>query len=128
LDEFENPIISWQRITQRNNFYLTAGNYLVLDSMAYLSNLPNKKSFLLNFLNSKIIYFLMKIGVHEYGETGFRLSNQYVLEFPIPTLQSLYDSLDFLADTDAQKNNVDKILYSFYKFSPDEILYLSTLK
>ena len=56
---------------------------LVLDSMAFISNYGKYKEYLLAILNSELFFFWMKKSVHEYGDLGFRLSNQYVEQFPV---------------------------------------------
>ena len=93
--DFENPVIVWQRITKENTFCMTEPGFVPLDSMAFLSNFGNDGDFLLSFLNSKIVYFWMKLNVHEYGETGFRLSNQYVEEIPVPAPFTIPQGEDF---------------------------------
>ena len=82
-EDFLKPVIAWQRVTQRNQFCLTMPNMLVLDSMAFISNYGEHKEYLLAILNSNLFFFWMKKSVHEYGNLGFRLSNQYVEQFPI---------------------------------------------
>lgn len=46
------------------------------------------KYLLLAVLNSNLIYFWAKLNVHEYGDTGFRLSNQYVEQISIPLVNN----------------------------------------
>jgi site-specific DNA-methyltransferase (adenine-specific) len=73
-----------QGITPENQFCLTDEGMVILDSMAFLSNIERHKYWLLAFLNSNLIYYRVKWNVHEYGNSGFRLSNQYVENIPIP--------------------------------------------
>lgn len=95
--DFDKPVIAWQRITAKNQFCLTKAGTVILDSMAFLSNLGKYSKMLLAFLNSNLIYFWMKMNVHEYGDSGFRLSNQYVENFPIPRLADTKE-IDALVD------------------------------
>ena len=83
-DEFNKSIIAWQRITARNQFCLTKEGTVILDSMAFLSSLGKYEKYLLAILNSKLVYYWVKKNVHEYGSTGFRLSNQYVEQITVP--------------------------------------------
>ena len=41
---------------------------------------------LISILNSKLVYFWVDKNVHQYGITGYRLSNQYVEIIPIPQI------------------------------------------
>lgn len=88
IDDFNSQIIAWQRITQKPTFCLTKEKTLVLDSMAFLSKMGKYKYLLLAVLNSNLIYFWAKLNVHEYGDTGFRLSNQYVEQISIPLVDN----------------------------------------
>jgi hypothetical protein len=58
-------------------------------------------------LNSKLIYKYVEMIVHQYGFTGFRLSNQYVEIMPLPPItpanQSIVKQIEAL---------VDKILFA----------------
>ena len=74
---------------------MTRPGVVPLDSMAFLSNFDDNGDFLLRYLNSNIVYFWMKLNVHEYGETGFRLSNQYVEQIPVPDPFNPLPSQDF---------------------------------
>jgi hypothetical protein len=86
-DDFNNQVIAWQRITQKNTFCITEPGIVVLDSMAFISRLGDYAFYLLAILNSPLIYLWIKTNVPEYGDTGFRLSNQFVtqMEIPIPS-------------------------------------------
>jgi len=55
---------------------------VILDSMAFISGF-NNAPVLLAVLNSDLLFFWMKLNVHEYGSSGFRLSNQYVELMPV---------------------------------------------
>ncbi|NLY03340.1 MAG: hypothetical protein GXZ15_00610 [Campylobacter sp.] len=82
LDEFEKEAISWQRVTKEPTFCLSK-YYLYLDSMAFLTSKNENLKPLIAFLNSKTIYFYIDITTHQYSNTGYLLSNQFILNIPI---------------------------------------------
>ena len=114
-------MIAWQRITQKNQFCLTEKGMVILDSMAFLSKIDNCKYWLLAFLNSNLIYMWVKWNVHEYGYTGFRLSNQYVENIPTPKptkeieqqIENLIHNKDY--------HTIDKLIYKIYGLNENEI-------
>ena len=115
LEVFDNQIIAWQRITQSNNFCITEKKMLVLDSMAFLASDDQSEktlAYLSMQLNSPLFFYWMRKTVHEYGETGFRLSNQFVEVFP-----ALLGSVDNLTD-----------IYKKYNLSTEEILIIENTK
>ena len=126
LDEFNGQVIAWQRITQENTFCLTEKGTVVLDSMAFLSNTKNNTYYLLGFLNSTIVYYWMRKNVHEYGSSGFRLSNQYVKEIFVPKDNQLKNDIEKIMNNNEYTLNekhklIDEILFDFYKFTDEEI-------
>ncbi len=85
--EFEKEKIVWQRITQEPTFCFSEKGQLALDSMAFLSNFKSiEGKYIIAVLNSKTINFYVSKSVHQYGDTGYRLSNQYVEKIPIPKI------------------------------------------
>ena len=112
LDVFDNRIIAWQRITQENCFCITQKGMLVLDSMAFISVPEKMLNNLCIILNSKLFYYWMRKNVHEYGESGFRLSNQFVEIFP--------------AVLDAVDNDED--IYKKYHLTAEEIYIVENTK
>ena len=123
-DDFSKPVIAWQRITQKPTFCLTQNGLVILDSMAFLSKIENKYiKWLLAVLNSDLIYFWVKSNVHEYGNTGFRLSNQYVEQIPIPFLSNseLENLCDFFhPDSAVSDNRLQKFIYTVYGINIEE--------
>ena len=134
LSEFEKEKIVWQRITQKPQFCLSPSTQFILDSMAFLSNFSlNTGIFLLSILNSKFVVYWVVKNVSEYGRTGYRLSNQYVENIPIPQIPEkeqvpfikLADKI--IADkkagisTDTLEHQIDKMVYKLYKLTPAEI-------
>lgn len=124
-DVFNGQVIAWQRITQKNTFCITKPGTVVLDSMAFLSDTKDKTNYLLGFLNSSLVYYWMRKNVHEYGASGFRLSNQYVKEIIVPTDKVLINTIDTIMknnhDLQFIHSQIDKILFNYYNFTSDEI-------
>ena len=55
--------------------------------MAFLSSFSSESGkFILSILNSKLVKYWVSKNVHQYGNTGYRLSNQYVEQIPIPQI------------------------------------------
>jgi hypothetical protein len=126
MDDFYKQVIAWQRITQKNQFCLTEPGIVILDSMAFLSNIENHKYWLLAFLNSNLIYYWIKWNVHEYGNTGFRLSNQYVENIPIPKYCTETEKqLEDFIKQEAYKE-IDGLVYSIYKLDDSEIQFIKS--
>jgi hypothetical protein len=136
LAEFEKEKVVWQRITQEPTFCLAKPNVFVLDSMAFFTG-KNLK-FIMAVLNSKIIYEYVNMIVHQYGFTGFRLSNQYVEVMPIPSItpsnEPIVKQIELLVDKilEAKKQNpqadthhweeeIDELVYRLYDLTEEEI-------
>jgi len=98
--------VVWQRITQEPTFCLAKQNVFVLDSMAFFTG-KNLK-FIMAVLNSKIIYEYVNMIVHQYGFTGFRLSNQYV-EVIIPANEPIVKKIESFV---GQMLEAQKCLYN----------------
>lgn len=81
--EFEKPKIVWQRVTNSFKFILDTDKLYILDSMAFMiSNKVSVTSIIVQ-LNSSLIYFYFDKICHQYSDSGYLLSNQYVEEIPI---------------------------------------------
>jgi hypothetical protein len=125
-DDFSKQVIAWQRITSKNQFCLTDEDMVVLDSMAFLSNIEKYKYWLLAFLNSNLIFYWIKWNVHEYGDNGFRLSNQYVEKIPIPEFDKRIENrLRILINEESYKE-IDEIIYSIYRLDNEEIRHIKS--
>lgn len=83
-EEFKKQKVSWQRVTGEPMFILVDENIYISDSMAFL--ISDKINYLLASLNSKLIYFYINKITHQYGNTGYLLSNQFVEQIPIPEI------------------------------------------
>lgn len=86
-EEFKKRKISWQRVTGEPMFILVDENIYISDSMAFL--ISDEINYLLALLNSKLIYFYINKITHQYGNTGYLLSNQFVEQIPIPKIDEL---------------------------------------
>jgi len=128
-DDFDKPIIAWQRITQKNQFCLTKPGTYVLDSMAFLSRINNSEPFLLAVLNSDLMLFWMKMNVHEYGSAGFRLSNQYVELMPIikQAPESVKRLLQSTINGIVDEETINHIVYDLYEITPQEQAFIETV-
>ncbi len=137
MQDFDKQVIAWQRITSKNQFCLSRAETIILDSMAFISNFGDKQNTLLAFLNSQVVYFWIKINVHEYGDSGFRLSNQYVEEIPIPKIQDT-SKIDKLLDlvirgkekrenTTQLEQCIDLLIYDIYGLNAQEVEFIENL-
>ena len=129
IEDFNSQVLAWQRITKENQFCLTEKGMVILDSMAFISRIEQYKYWLLALLNSKLIYAWVKWNVHEYGDTGFRLSNQYVQEIPIifPKDKEIEQEIITLSN-EKQYPKIDNLIYKLYGLSEKEINFIKTLK
>ena len=129
IEDFYSQVLAWQRITKENQFCLTEKGMVILDSMAFISRIEQYKYWLLALLNSKLIYAWVKWNVHEYGDTGFRLSNQYVQEIPIifPKDKEIEQEIITLSN-EKQYPKIDDLIYKLYGLSEKEINFIKTLK
>ena len=135
--EFAKEKIAWQRITQEPRFCFVRAGLYILDSMAFFTAEANSK-YLCAVLNCKAIYYYVTTIVHQYGNTGFRLSNQYVEIMPIPPITATNQPLvaaieacverilaakqgDITADTRADEATIDQLVYQLYDLTPAEI-------
>ena len=94
--------------------------------MAFLSNLGKYEKYLLAILNSSLIYYWVKKNVHEYGATGFRLSNQYVEQITVPKPDSeILSKFNNLVDQYLQNKitlrEIDSEVYKLYCLSTSDI-------
>jgi hypothetical protein len=82
--EFGEEKIAWQRVTKEPTFTIVKKDILLLDSMAFITSKDN--SYLIALLNSKLIAYYIDMTTHQYGSTGYLLSNQFVERLPIPNI------------------------------------------
>ena len=127
-EDFNSQVLAWQRITKENQFCLTEKGMVILDSMAFISGIEQYKYWLLALLNSKLIYAWVKWNVHEYGDTGFRLSNQYVQKIPIipPKDKEIEQKIITLLN-EKQYLKIDNLIYVLYGLLEEEIAFIEKL-
>ena len=128
IEDFYSQVLAWQRITKENQFCLTEKGMVILDSMAFISGIEQYKYWLLALLNSKLIYAWVKWNVHEYGDTGFRLSNQYVQEIPIVFLDKDLERTIITLLNEKQYHKIDIIIYKLYDLSDEEVDFIENIQ
>ena len=134
-EEFNRANIVWQRITQRPTFCFSKPGQHILDSMAFISAKQATSQFILPILNSSVIEYWIHHNVHKYGQTGYRLSNQYVALLPIPKIEDrdikMVEELIMLTNTSANmtsnedlvtlQRNVDKMVCAMFGLDEAEV-------
>jgi hypothetical protein len=142
VEEFEKPKIVWQRVTQEPTFCLAPSGMYIHDSMAFLTCDEKDISLLLGILNSSVVRFYFAQIAHQYGNTGFLCSNQYVEKLPIIkvslserssiercvailTRQPRVSPLSSAATSEAERT-INRILYRAVDLSADEIALIES--
>ena len=132
--EFEKEKIVWQRVTKTAMFCLVDKGTYIHDSMAFLT-VNAKEKYFIAMLNSKVVNWYFESIAHQYGNTGFLCSNQYVEQLPIPNIPetaqqpfiTLVDQIlaakkeDLNADTSAFERQIDEMVYKLYGLAGEEI-------
>ena len=126
-EDFFKQVLAWQRITKENQFCLTKAGMVILDSMAFISGIEPYKYWLLALLNSKLVYAWIKWNVHEYGDTGFRLSNQYVQEIPIILPKQDIERTIITLLNQKKYTEIDALIYKLYNLSEEEIIFIESI-
>ena len=126
IEDFFKQVLAWQRITKGNQFCLTKAGMVILDSMAFISGIEPYKYWLLALLNSKLVYVWIKWNVHEYGDAGFRLSNQYVQEIPIILPKQDIERTIITLLNQKKYTEIDTLIYKLYNLSEEEIIFIES--
>ena len=126
-EDFYKQVLAWQRITKENQFCLTKAGMVILDSMAFISGIEPYKYWLLALLNSKLVYAWIKWNVHEYGDTGFRLSNQYVQEIPVILPKQDIERAIITLLNQKKYTEIDALIYKLYNLSEEEIIFIENI-
>lgn len=136
LEEFEKEKIIWAEMTKKSCFTFDKNQTMVNQTCYFFNHQSNK--YLLGILNSKIIFYYMGQIASSLGEGAFRWIKQYVEKLPIPKIteinQSTADKIIALverileqkeqnpkADTSAQESEIDKLVYTLYNLTDEEI-------
>ena len=127
IEDFFKQVLAWQRITKGNQFCLTKAGMVILDSMAFISGIEPYKYWLLALLNSKLVYVWIKWNVHEYGDAGFRLSNQYVQEIPIILPKQDIERTIITLLNQKKYTEIDTLIYKLYNLSEEEIIFIESI-
>ena len=131
-DDFFEQNIAWQRITHENTFCLTKENTVILDSMAFINGAKEKTYYLLAVLNSSLVKFWMKKNVPEYGSTGYRFSNQFVTQIPVPLfveeneLAKINDYVKEYFEGKDTSNVINEFVFRIFKLTKEEIKYIDS--
>ena len=131
-DDFFERNIAWQRITHENTFCLTKENTVILDSMAFINGAKEKSYYLLAVLNSSLVKFWMKKNVPEYGSTGYRFSNQFVTQIPVPLfvekkdLAIINDYVKEYFEGKDTSNVINEFVFRIFKLTKEEINYIAS--
>ena len=132
MDDFFERNIAWQRITHENTFCLTKENTVILDRMAFINGAKEKTYYLLAVLNSSLVKFWMKKNVPEYGSTGYRFSNQFVTQIPVPLfveekeLAKINDYVKEYFEGKDTSNVINEFVFRIFKLTKEEIKYIDS--
>ena len=135
-DDFKKEKIVWIELTDLGRFALCNEEVYLLNSAYFLlppSGMDSK--FLLGVLNSSTIRFYLGLVAETSGMGTSRWINNYVKEFPIPTVASeqqvpiikIVDKIldakrsDPNTDVSVLEQEVDQVVYSLYGLTPEEI-------
>ena len=131
-DDFFEQNIAWQRITHENTFCLTKENTVILDSMAFINGAKEKTYYLLAILNSSLVKFWMKKNVPEYGSSGYRFSNQFVTQIPVPLsvgekdLAKINGYVKEYFEGKDTSNSINEFVFEIFKLTEEEIKYIAS--
>ncbi len=135
-DDFKKEKIVWIELTDVGRFALCDEEVYLLNSAYFLLLPPDVESkFLLGILNSSTIRFYLSLIAETSGMGTSRWINNYVKEFPIPMVPrdqqdrviKLVNQIlatkntDPHADVTALENEVDRMVYSLYNLTREEI-------
>ena len=135
-DDFKKEKIVWIELTDLGRFALCDEEIYLLNSAYFLLPPPDVESeFLLGILNSSAIRFYLSLIAETSGMGTSRWINNYVKDFPIPVVPrnqqanviKLVNQIlaaknaDPHADVTALENEIDRMVYSLYNLTREEI-------
>jgi hypothetical protein len=143
FDDFQKEKIVWIELSDVNKFALCTEEIYLLNSAYFL--IPPKQlssQFLLGILNSKLIYFYLKLIANTSGMGTTRWINIYVKEFPIPEandadkqaieilVSRIIESKDKnpTANTLDLETQIDQLVYALYDLTKEEQLLIENCK
>ena len=135
-DDFKKEKIVWIELTDLGRFAFCDEEVYLLNSAYFLLPPPDVESkFLLGTLNSSTIRFYLGLIAETSGMGTSRWINNYVKDFPIPVVSreqqtgviklvnQILDAkhTDPDADITALENEIDRVVYSLYNLTREEI-------
>ena len=124
-EEFNKPKIIFQEIVQRGQFLYDADvHYMCNDTGRII--VGDHLLFILGILNSKVFFYAVKkfYGGGALGEHGIRMKHTFFGDFPcLPYNKRIEEIAKTLSAqyTCSLANGLDKIIYSIYSFTKEEI-------
>ena len=129
-EDFSKPKIIFQEIVQ-------SGQFMYDENIHYMCNdtgriiVGNYLLFLLGILNSKIFFYAVKkfYGGGILGEHGIRMKHTFFGNFPcLPYNKRIEEIAQTLSEqyTCSLADNLDKIIYSLYGISSEEISFVES--
>ena len=136
--EFEEEKIVWQEMGTEGTFLINRNNSYSLDTTRILTG--KNLTYLVGIFNSKFFLFAFKnyyAGGH-LGSKGVRFKSEFMKAFPIPLItdanlrlvSQIEKSVDAIiaakatdsdADVSSLENEIDRVVYSLYGLTPEEI-------
>jgi hypothetical protein len=136
FEDFKREKIIWIELSDVGRFALCSDEVYLLNS-AYFMIVPPKydAKYVLGVLNSRIIRFYLSQIAETSGMGTSRWINNYVKEFPIPSVSQMREAAikalvtrilsakatDPAADTSAWEREIDRRLYELYGLTEGEI-------
>ena len=108
-EDFSKQKIVYPDISERLNFQIIEDEFLFNNTIYFITSHTEELSYLLKFLNSKLIDWYYKSLSVQLGEKAVRMFTIYVLNIPIP-----------------KKGNRDNI-YESYQLTDEEIEFIESL-
>ena len=125
MEDFFKPKIIFQEIVQRGQFLYDADvHYMCNDTGRII--VGDHLLFILGILNSKVFFYAVKkfYGGGALGEHGIRMKHTFFGDFPcLPYNKRIEEIAKTLSAqyTCSLANGLDKIIYSIYSFTKEEI-------
>jgi hypothetical protein len=134
-DDFSKQKIVWKRVGSNLRFCYDNSKHMVLDSTCFATGKHLK--YLLAVLNSKIGYYLLQ-NSPKTGTGDLLISVQAIEPLRIPKISysdeckviNLVDillSLKSIPNVVEIENEIDHIVYKFYDFTKEEIMYIKSI-
>lgn len=108
-EDFSKQKIVYPDISERLNFQIIEDEFFFNNTIYFITSHTEELSYLLKFLNSKLIDWYYKSLSVQLGEKAVRMFTIYVLNIPIP-----------------KKGNRDNI-YESYQLTDEEIEFIESL-